>query len=87
MYDNVKALNFSRTSYYCPMVIYTPRARYGWLVESVFMPLWKGISPILPEKYKGATSESIGKAMVLNAELTEGSGAEELFWPVSQFRL
>jgi putative NADH-flavin reductase len=79
LYDNLKELNFTRTSFFCPTVIMTPQARYGW-VDSFYMNLWKGISPILPSKYKGATSESIGKAMVLNAELTEGTGVEELYW-------
>ena len=64
------------------MVIIAAEPRFGWGVES-FIKVWSGISPILPEKFKGATSESIGKAMVLNAELTEATGVEELYWNVS----
>jgi hypothetical protein len=66
------------------MVIVAAQPRFGFWTES-FITAWRGLSFILPSKYKAVTSESLGKSMVLNAELTEGTGTEELHWPVSLF--
>jgi uncharacterized protein YbjT (DUF2867 family) len=79
--DELRRLQFSRLSVFCPSMILTPSNRYG-LVQGVTLAVWPLLQPVLVgrlRKFRGVQVEVLGRALAQHAG-APGAGDEAFYW-------
>lgn len=79
--EQVKALQFQRTSFFQPSMILTPQNRYG-VTQALTLAIWPKINWALVgglRRLRGIKVEDLGRAMALNAARA-GEGVERFTW-------
>jgi uncharacterized protein YbjT (DUF2867 family) len=79
--EQVKALQFQRTSFFQPSMILTPQNRYG-ITQALTLAIWPKINWALSgglRKLRGIKVDDLGRAMALNAA-RDGEGVETFTW-------